>query len=49
MYTTNTIEALNRGITKFTKTKTIFPNDKAAIKSAFLAIEQIETNALCLL
>ncbi len=42
MYTTNTIEGLNRGIRKFTKTKTIFPTDKAAIKSVFLANEQIE-------
>lgn len=42
MYTTNTIEALNRGIRKFTKTKTIFPNDQAALKAVFLAINQIE-------
>ena len=42
MYTTNTIEGLNRGIRKFTKTKTIFPTDQAAIKSVYLAIEQIE-------
>lgn len=43
MYTTNTIEALNRGIRKFTKTKSVFPNDRAAIKSIFLAIDQIQT------
>jgi len=42
MYTTNTIEGLNRGIRKFTKTKTIFPSDNAAIKSIYLAIDQIE-------
>jgi transposase-like protein len=42
MYTTNTIEALNRGIRKFTKTKSVFPNDRAAIKSIFLAIDQIQ-------
>lgn len=42
MYTTNTIEGLNRGIRKFTKTKTIFPTDQAAIKSVYLAIDQIE-------
>ncbi|MBK8628441.1 MAG: transposase [Saprospiraceae bacterium] len=28
MYTTNTIEGVNRAIRKFTKTKTIFPNDR---------------------
>ena len=43
MYTTNTIEGVNRAIRKFTKTKTIFPNDQAAIKSVFMAIDQIQT------
>ncbi|NER25986.1 MAG: IS256 family transposase, partial [Symploca sp. SIO1C2] len=42
MYTTNTIEGLNRAIRKYTKTKSIYPNDRAAIKSIFLAIEQIQ-------
>ncbi|MBK9582887.1 MAG: IS256 family transposase [Saprospiraceae bacterium] len=43
MYTTNTIEGLNRAIRKFTKTKTLFPNDQAALKSVYLAIQQIQT------
>jgi transposase-like protein len=42
MYTTNTIEGVNRAIRKFTKTKTIFPNDQAALKSVFMAIDQVQ-------
>ncbi len=44
VYTTNTIENLNRGIRKYTKTKTQFPTEDAAIKSVYLAIENIEKN-----
>lgn len=42
IYTTNTIENLNRGIRKYTKTKTQFPNEKAATKSIYLSIKNIE-------
>ena len=42
VYTTNTIESLNRGIRKYTKTKSIFPHDQAAIKVVYLAISNIE-------
>jgi transposase-like protein len=42
IYTTNTIENLNRGIRKYTKTKTQFPNENAATKSIYLAIKNIE-------
>jgi transposase-like protein len=42
IYTTNTIENLNRGIRKYTKTKTQFPSERAATKSIFLAIQNIE-------
>ena len=42
VYTTNIIESLNRGIRKYTKTKSIFPSDQAALKSVFLAITNIE-------
>ncbi len=42
IYTTNTIENLNRGIRKYTKTKTQFTNENAAIKSVFLSIQNIE-------
>lgn len=43
MYTTNTVEGLNRAIRKFTKTKTLFPNDQAALKSVYLAVNQIQS------
>jgi putative transposase len=42
VYTTNIIESLNRGIRKYTKTKSSFPHDQAALKSVFLAIGNIE-------
>ena len=42
VYTTNIIESLNRGIRKYTKTKSIFPHDQAALKAVFLAIRNIE-------
>lgn len=42
IYTTNTIENLNRGIRKYTKTKTQFPNENAASKSIYLAIQNME-------
>jgi transposase-like protein len=42
IYTTNTIENLNRGIRKYVKTKVQFPDDQAAEKAVFLAIMNIE-------
>lgn len=42
IYTTNTIENLNRGIRKYTKTKVQFNEDQAAIKAVYLAIANIE-------
>ena len=42
MYTTNSIESLNRSYRKFTKTKSIFPNDTALIKSLYLATQNVE-------
>ncbi len=44
VYTTNTIENLNRGIRKYTKTKTQFPTEDAATKSIYLAINNIQNN-----
>ena len=38
IYTTNTIENLNRGIRKYTKTKVQFPDEKSVKKSVYLAI-----------
>lgn len=42
IYTTNTIENLNRGIRKYTKTKVQFVDDEAAAKAVYLAILNIE-------
>jgi transposase-like protein len=42
VYTTNTMESLNRGIRKYIKTKSIFPHDQAALKAVYLAIGNIE-------
>lgn len=42
IYTTNTIENLNRGIRKYTKTKVQFTDDQAAQKAVYLAIINIE-------
>lgn len=42
MYTTNTIENLNRNIRKYTKTKVQFPDEKSVRKSVFLAIKNSE-------
>lgn len=42
IYTTNSIENLNRGIRKYTKTKVQFPDDQAAEKAVYLAIMNIE-------
>ena len=42
IYTTNTLENLNRGIRKYTKTKVQFPDDQAALKAVYMAITNIE-------
>ena len=42
MYTTNAIESLNRVYRKYTKTKGVFPNDTALLKSLYLATKNIE-------
>jgi putative transposase len=42
IYTTNVIESMNSTIRKYTKTKTIFPDDTAALKAIYLAINIIE-------
>ena len=39
IYTTNAIELLNRVIHKSVKTRKLFPNDEAAIKVVYLAIQ----------
>ena len=42
VYTTNVIESLNRGIRKYTKTKSVFPHDQAALKAVYMTIANIE-------
>jgi putative transposase len=44
IYTTNTIESINRGIRKVTKNRSIFPDDKAALKLIYLAMNNIAKN-----
>ena len=41
MYTTNTIESLNRQFRKYTKTKSVFPSDMSLMKSLFLSTKNI--------
>lgn len=42
IYTTNTIENLNRGIRKYIKTKVQFNEDQAALKAVYMALMNIE-------
>ncbi|MFM2192605.1 MAG: hypothetical protein RLZZ118_1562 [Bacteroidota bacterium] len=42
IYTTNTIENLNRNIRKYTKTKVQFPTENALLKAAYLAVQNVE-------
>ena len=41
IYTTNTVESLNRSLRKVTKTRGSFPTDEAALKLLYLAIQNI--------
>jgi len=43
VYTTNTIEAMHRHIRKAIKTRGHFPDEQAATKLIYLAIERAET------
>jgi transposase-like protein len=38
----NTIESFNCGIRKYTKTKTVFPDNPSALKAVYLAISNAE-------
>ena len=42
IYTTNIIESFNASLRKYTKNKKVFPNDNAALKSIYLAAQQIK-------
>jgi transposase-like protein len=44
--TTNTIESLNRQCRKYTKTKSIFPNEKILMKMLYLATQKAKKNGL---
>jgi transposase-like protein len=41
IYTTNTIEGFHRQLRKYTKSKSVFPNDKAILKLLYLIQERI--------
>jgi putative transposase len=41
IYTTNIIESLNSMVRKYTRNKTVYPDDQAVLKSVYLALEQI--------
>lgn len=41
MYTTNTIESLNRQFRKYTKTKSVFPTDMSLLKCLYLSMKGI--------
>ena len=40
IYTTNSVESLNRSLRKIIKTRDGFPNEEAALKLLFLALRQ---------
>lgn len=42
IYTTNAIESANRSLRKTLKVRSVFPNDKAAIKLIYLSLQQIK-------
>jgi len=42
IYTTNAIESLNSGVRKYTKTKTVFPDDQSALKAVYLAVNNVQ-------
>ena len=44
MYTTNTIESLNRQFRKYTKTKSVYPTDMSLMKCLYLATKNISSH-----
>ena len=42
IYTTNVIESLNNSIRKYTKSKSVFPDDQSALKSVYLSIMNVQ-------
>jgi len=49
MYTTNTIESLNRQFRKYTKIKFVFPTDMTLLKYLYLSTKNITKNGLLLI
>ena len=49
MYTTNTIESLNRQFRKYTKTKSVFPTDMSLLKCLYLSTKNISKNGINLI
>ena len=45
MYTTNTIESLNRQFRKYTKTKSVFPTDMSLLKCLYLSTKNITNSS----
>ena len=43
IYTTNIIESFNASLRKYTNNKKVFPNDDSALKSIYLALQQIKS------
>jgi putative transposase len=42
IYTTNVIESLNSCIRKYTKSRTVFPDDQSVLKSVYLSIMNVQ-------
>ena len=42
IYTTNPVESLNSTIRKYTRSRTVFPDDQAALKAVFLAVSNVQ-------
>ena len=42
IYTTNAIESLNSSIRKYTKTKSVFPDDQSSMKAVYLSVNIIQ-------
>lgn len=42
IYTSNVIESVNSTIRKYTKIKTVFPTDMAAVKAAYMALDNLQ-------
>ena len=42
IYTTNAIESLNSSIRKYTKTKSVFPDDQSAMKAVYLSVNILQ-------